>query len=159
MSPILFLIYLAPTIYKMEEKIRKAMPGLQIEVSSYVDDIALSIIDTDRSTDMARMVARGGEIIREVAEADGIPLERDKEEMIVFGRKGKKIERVKWLWIILDSRLQFQDHLESRVKSARQMLGNLRGLGNSSWWLTPLSWRQAYTGMIKTIALWGAEVG
>ncbi len=92
MSSILFLIYLAPTIYKMEEKIRKAIPGLQIEVSSYVDDIALSIVDTDRTTNMARMVASGGEIMREVAEADGIPLERDKEEMIVFGIKGKKME-------------------------------------------------------------------
>ncbi len=39
------------------------------------------------------------------------------------------------------------------------MLGNLRGLGNSACGLTPLSWRQAYTGMIRTIALWGAEVG
>ena len=76
MSPILFLIYLAPTIYKMEEKIRKAMPGLQIEVSSYVDDIALSIIDTDRSTDMARMVARGGEIMREVARGRRDPARR-----------------------------------------------------------------------------------
>ena len=39
------------------------------------------------------------------------------------------------------------------------MLGNLRGLGNSVWGLTLLSSRQAYTGMIRTIALWGAEVG
>ena len=35
----------------------------------------------------------------------------------------------------------------------------LAGLGNSAWGLTPLSWRQAYTGMIRTIALWGAEGG
>ena len=77
----------------------------------------------------------------------------------MFGEKGRKAEKIKWLGIILDSGLQFQDHLDARVKRAKQMLRNLKGLGNSTWGLTPLSWRQAYTGMIRTIVLWGAEVG
>ena len=38
------------------------------------------------------------------------------------------------------------------------MLRNLKGLGNSAWGMTPLIWRQAYTLIIRTIALWGAEV-
>ena len=31
--------------------------------------------------------------MREMAEADGIPLEREKEETIVFGRKGGRRRR------------------------------------------------------------------
>ena len=132
LSPILFLIFLTPTIYKMEEGLRRAMPGLQVEVNSYVDDLALSITYIDGISDMTRMVKKGGEIMREIAEADGIPLEREKEETIVFGREGRKEEKVKWLGIILDSGLQFQEHLDTRVRRAKQMLGNLRGVENSA---------------------------
>ena len=45
-----------------------------------------------------------------------IPLEREMEETIVFGRKGKNAEKVKWLGVILDSTLRFEDHIASRVK-------------------------------------------
>ena len=62
---------------------------------------------------------------------------------------------MKWLGVILDSNLRFEDHLLAKVKRARQMLGNLNGLGNNFWGLTPYSWRQAYTGMIRTIAHFG----
>ena len=94
-----------------------------------------------------------------IAEADRIPLEKVTEEIIIFGKKERKGEIVKWLEINLDSELKFQEHLNTRVKRATQILGNLRGLGNSAWGLTPMSWRQAYTGVIRTIALWGEEVG
>ena len=50
----------------MEEAIRKAMPGLQVEIYSYVDDLALVVFDEDGTTDMGRMVTKGGEIIREI---------------------------------------------------------------------------------------------
>ena len=97
--------------------------------------------------------------MRAVAEEEGIPLKKAKEETIGFGRRGKKEEKMKWLGVILDSELQFHDHMLSRVKRARQMLGNLSGLGNSTWGMTPYSLRQAHTEIIRTIALWGAEVG
>ncbi len=55
LSPILFLIYLAPKIYRMEERIRRVMSGLEININSYVDDIALTLFDGDRIMDMGRM--------------------------------------------------------------------------------------------------------
>ena len=85
-------------------------------------------------------------------------MEREREETIVFGRKGKNAEKVKWLGVILDSNLRFEEHIASRVKRARQILGNLNKLGSSTWGMTSRSWRQAYT-IVRTIALWGAEVG
>ena len=56
------------------------MPGLQLEINYYVDDLALTIFDGDGPTDMGRMVAKGGVILREIADEDGIPLAREKEE-------------------------------------------------------------------------------
>ena len=69
------------------------------------------------------------------------------------------METVKWLGIILESELKLHEHLNMRVKRETQILGSLKGLENSSCGLTPMSWRQAYTGMIRTIALQVAEVG
>ena len=47
---------------------------------------------------------------------------------------------------------------KARIEKARKMLGALNGIGNSQWGISPLSWRSAYTGMIRTIATWGAEI-
>ena len=47
---------MAPTIYRMEERIRRAMPGLEVEINSYVDGIALTIFDGDGIIDMEWMV-------------------------------------------------------------------------------------------------------
>ena len=128
LSPMLFLILLVPTIYKMEEALRRTIPVLQNKVNCYVYDLPLSITDTDGTSNMERMVKKGSEILCRIGEADGIPLEKAKEEMIIFGKKGSKGETVKWLGIILYRKLKFQEHLNTRVKRATQMLGNLRRL-------------------------------
>ena len=39
------------------------------------------------------------------------------------------------------------------------MLGALSGMGGSQWGISPSSWRQMYTGMIRSVAMWGAEIG
>ena len=39
------------------------------------------------------------------------------------------------------------------------MLGQLNGLRNSMWGISTNSWRSAYTGMIRAVALWGVELG
>ena len=67
-----------------------------------------------------------------IATEDGILLEKSKEETIIFGKKGRKGETVKCLGVILDTKLKFEEHLKTRVKRAIQMLGNLKGLGNSA---------------------------
>ena len=35
----------------------------------------------------------------------------------------------------------------------------MKGIGNSEWGLSPKGWRQVYTGIIKTVATSGAELG
>ena len=42
---------------------------------------------------------------------------------------------------------------------AKKMLVALNGVGNSQWGISPNSWRSAYTGMVRSIATWGAEIG
>ena len=32
-------------------------------------------------------------------------------------------------------------------------------MGSSQWGISTTSWRQLYTGMVRVVALWGAELG
>ena len=104
-------------------------------------------------------------VLKEVAAERGLPLSEDKEERLILrgggGRRGRRgdCEKVKWLGVILDEDLDFSPHWEARVAKARNLLGALDGVGSSRWGMSPLSWRQAYTGMIRSVASSGVEVG
>ena len=66
---------------------------------------------------------------------------------------------MKWLEVILDEELDFGAHWKARIAKAHNLLGALDGVGTCKWGMSPLSWRQAYTGMIGSVASWGIEVG
>ena len=66
---------------------------------------------------------------------------------------------MKWLGVILDEDLEFDIHWKGRIGMARKMLGALNGVGTSQWGISPNSWRSVYTGMVRSIATWGAEIG
>ena len=114
---------------------------------------------------MGDLVNRVSVLIKEVAAECGLPLLEDKEERLILrgggGRRGKRgtCEKVKWLGVILDEDLDFGAHWEARVAKARNLLCALSGVGSSRWGISRLSWRQAYTGMIQSVASWGVEVG
>ena len=74
-------------------------------------------------------------------------------------RKNGFAEKVKWLGVVLDDRLDFKEHWRHRIGKARSLLGALGGVGNSKWGMSPVSWRAAYTGMVRAVASWGVEIG
>ena len=39
LSPVLFLVWLAPILVEMERRIREEVPGVGVEFPSYVDDL------------------------------------------------------------------------------------------------------------------------
>ena len=95
----------------------------------------------------------------------GLPLEDSKEDKFILRKGGRKKrnrnkerDRVKWLGVILDEDLQFDIYWKGRVAMAKMMLGAHNGVGNSRWGIRPNSWRSAYTGMVRSIATWGAEI-
>ena len=114
---------------------------------------------------MGDLVDRVSVVLKEVADERGLPLAEDKEERLILrsggGRRGKRglCEKVKWLWVILDEDLDFGPHWETRIAKARNLLGALDRVRSSRCGMSPLSWRQAYTGMIRSVASWGVEVG
>ena len=116
---------------------------------------------------MQDLVARVQRVVTEVAAERRLPLAADKEESTVLrggcGRKKRRknglAEKVKWLGVILDDRLDFKEHWRHRIGKARSLLGALGGVGNSRWGMSLVSWRAAYTGMVRAVASWGVEIG
>ena len=102
-------------------------------------------------------------IVNEVARDWGLPLEPDKTERLVFRkkRKGKRkdVKWVEWLGIIIDEDLLFDQHWKARILKARKSLRALSGIGSGNWGISPLNWKQIYTGMVRVVAMWGAELG
>ena len=158
----IFLIFMAPILEAIEDKIR-AVTKLDIELPSYVDDIMANTSDPTGRRNMDQVMDRVDGNVNEVAREWNLPLEPDKTERIVFRtkRKGKRKDAnwIKWLGIIVDEDLVFDHHWKSRISKARKLLGTLSGLGNSNWGISPGSWTQLYTGMIRVAAMWGAELG
>ena len=146
---------MAPILTEMERRIKEKLPGIAVEFSSYVED---------RRERMEELLERVSVVLKEVAAEHGLPLAEDKEERLVLrcrtGRRGRRgvAEKVKWLGVILDEDLDFGQHWEYRIGKARSLLGALDGVGSSKWGMSPLSWRQAYTGMVRSVASWGIEV-
>ena len=114
---------------------------------------------------MGDLVVLVSKVLKEVAGERGLPLAEDKEERVILqggdGRRGRRgdCEKVKWLGVILDEDLDFVAHWESRIANARKLLSALDGVGTAREGMSPLSWQQAYMGMIRAVASWGVEVG
>ena len=73
-------------------------------------------------------------------------------------RRNGIAEKVKWLGVVVDDRLDFKEHWRHRIGKARLLLRALGGVGNSKWGMSPVSWRAAYTGMVCAMASWGVEI-
>ena len=176
LSPVLFLIWMAPILEEMERRIRWEV-GVDIELPSYVDDIHPGIYDYGRrgagiqdldgkGEAIGELLARADRVLKEGALEKGLPLEDSKEEKLGLRKGGRKkrkrnkeIERVKWLGVILDEDLEVDIHWKGRVAMAKKMLGALNGVGNSQWGISPNSGKSGYTGMVRSIATWGAKIG
>ena len=151
----------------LERKVSISL-GRDVEVFSYVDEIYVGGYGKSREEEEEQLgwVQRVDEVVGEVFREWRMPTAPDKHErLVVGGAEGQKKKRnkgmkwVKWLGIILDEDLTFDNPWQKRIKKARNLLGALKGVGNSEWGLSPKGWRQVYTGMIRMVATWGAELG
>lgn len=88
-------------------------------------------------------------------------LAEDKEERLILrnpsGRRGRRGigEKVKWLGVILYDELDFGPDWDHTISKAKNLLGALDSVGKSKWGMSPLSWRQAYTSILCSVASWG----
>ena len=111
MSPVIFLIWMAPILEEMEQRVQEEV-GVEIELPSCLDDFHLGIYNTSRrgariydtkvdSEGVRELLAKADKVIKEVAAEKGLPLEPEKEEKLVlrkggrWNKKNREVERVK----------------------------------------------------------------
>lgn len=140
----------------MKRLVREQVPRVEVEFPSYVDDIHYGLYDLRRSTvgedevvkmeDIASLLDRVGVVVKEVAEEFRLLSAEDKTGRLALRgehgqpkRKGKAVQRVKWLGVILDEGLDFDLHWESRIEKARRLMGGISGAGTNRWGMSPLS--------------------
>ena len=146
LSPVLFLVFMAPILEEMERLMRVEVRRVEVQFPSYVDDLHCGLYNRRGAGEeevkrerMQDLIARVQGVVAEVAAEQGLPLAGDQEESMVLrggcGRKKRRknglAEKVKWLGIILDDRLDFKEHWRHRIGKARSLLGALSGVGNS----------------------------
>ena len=104
LSPVLFLVWIAPILVKMERRIREEVPGVGVKFPSYVDDLHCGLYDeraschrleeVERREGMGDLVDRISVVLKEVAVECGLPLAEDKEERLILcgggGRRGRR---------------------------------------------------------------------
>ena len=130
---------MAPILKDMEQHLSE-VTGLDIEVSSYVDNIMVCVLDQDGVENIKEVLDGVDRMVREIANKWNLPLEKEKHEKIVFNPKGvgsgrrkkrSEVEKVKWLGIIVDETLDFDHYWKSRIAKAKQLLGLLSSMGSS----------------------------
>jgi len=134
-SPVLFLIWIAPIITKMETalEVKFAVKRAEIEMLSYIDDLQGDIYiwepDVVKRCNMGAMLEEPNVEVNRIAEENHLPLEDSKHERLVLRTKRRKksadMQWVKWIGIIMHESLSFDKHWQSRIDKARAMLGQL----------------------------------
>ena len=97
LSPVLFLVWMAPILAEMERRIKEEVLGVSVEFPSYVDDLHCGLYDEgrmarelgtiDRRERMEELLDRVSAVLKEVAAECGLPLAEDKQERLVLRNK------------------------------------------------------------------------
>ena len=121
LSPVLFLVWMAPIFWEMGRRVVEEVPEVGVEFPSYIDDLLCGLyvgrrsvggLDTiERKEQMEDLLDRVTRTLKEVAGERGLPLAEDKEGCLVLrdktGHRGRHgvAEKVKCLGVIFDEDL------------------------------------------------------
>jgi len=162
-SPILFMLYIAPLL-KM---------GIRKRRFGYADDVALVSISDSLSTNSQSLAASLEEALAWGTE-EGITFEPSKSELKHFSRKrGDKSSAppvqtltttvvespgpLRWLGVQFDRQLTFKDHVKIQAAKALKVSKALSSLGNTVRGVRPSLLQRAVTACVLPIAYYGAE--
>ena len=160
-------MFLALILEEMEHQVKEEVGRVDVRFPSYMDDLHCGLYDRQgvgeeevKHERMQDLVGKVQRVVAEVAAEQRLPLAVDKEESIVLRggcrwketRRNGLAKKVKWLRVILDDRLDFKEHWRHWIGKARSLLGALGGVSNSKWGKSLVTWRVAYTGMVRAVA-------
>jgi len=117
-SPVIFLIWMAPIITKMEKALKNRWPTFYLNLPLYVDHLHLGVSIWERimtqGIKMDKVLDEADKIVTRIAAENHLALEDLKHKRLVLKKKRRKknkdVKWVKWLGIIMDKSLTFKDN-------------------------------------------------
>jgi hypothetical protein len=161
-SPILFLIYIHNLFPKLQD----------VQVLSYIDDIALSTASTSLRKNV-RVLQREVHKLTRLGDEQAVQFDLAKTELLHFSSGkdtgatitllGGKIVQpakasVRWLGVWFDAHLTFKDHIKTRAAQALAAFYRMERLANSERGLTAQSLRTLYIACVISIADYASPV-
>lgn len=170
-SPILFLIYISGVFDKVLE-ISPLVPSL-----SFVDDLGFRAFGSSVK-EVVELLENVAKTVLKWGRLNAVTYDISKTDAVLFSkshrqRLNKKLRKAKievgakqisfnkeatqWLGIWLDSQLKFTSHINERVRRARTMEIQIKGL-TQSYGLVPELVRRIQLSVIHSTALYGVEL-
>jgi len=183
LSPVLWLLFFADTLERGDQTIRDIPlqparrnpprsqrtrkedkeaqrappPSLKVMLFSHADDFnTLFIIHITSTKEHKRLGREVDHALTTVAREDQLDWDLPKNSAINLFMGPRHASTT--LGITINSNLTFQDHINTRTKKAERIWQVMRRLGNSQGRMSPSALRALYTGMIRPIFTWGAEL-
>jgi hypothetical protein len=141
-----------------------------IKLTAYADDILL--LAEGKPENRARQINTSLDIISKWGEANNIVFNPDKTRMVHFSRSRRPVnvppvllsgvlltpaDELKFLGVIFDKKLLFNDHCMDRVRKAKALLFTARRLVNRTWGITPKSAYWIYKSIILPTLTYGCH--
>ena len=138
----------------------------------YADDGAIILVGFCLRT-LCDLMAGAFRMVERWCDANGLSVSPEKLELVLFTRKRKLegfraprlygtrvdlVSQVKYLGVILDSKLTWKQHLDARASKAITGLWQARRALGPTWGLTPKVSLWIYTAVIRPMLVYGAVV-
>ena len=167
-GPTLFICYINDLAERLE-----SIEGLKFGL--FADDLTLWSTNDDIKA-AAKCIQKGIEIVGEWCKEYRMEMAPNKCEAILFSNwagdrainrrpklkigewEVKYSEEVKLLGIILDSRLTFSKHINKTKREANRRCSQLKTLAGTDWGSCASNLRNLYTGYIRSVLEYGADI-
>jgi len=103
-----------------------------------------------------RIVDKGDEILEEEAKAEDLEWDPKKESMV--RSRGSFKDQTITLGVTINSKLNFQPHINARTKKATNLFNVMRRPGTTNGWMSPRALRALLKGAIRPIFTYVAEL-
>ena len=80
------------------------------------------------------------------------------DKLIINGGEVEYQNSAKYLGVTIDSKLNWNEHVESKIKKVKNLLFCIKGVASKTWGPSPKLMKWAYTGMIRPVMTHGAIV-
>lgn len=139
---------------------------------AYADDVAI-VYKGHKTHNLCKKMQRGLDLIQDWCKENNLSVNPSKTEVVLFTQKKKLGEyvlpkmggtqlkltnEVKYLGVILDSKLSYGRHVKEQCAKAKRIMGALRGAFGKTWGLRPKQSLWLYTSIVRPILLYACVI-